>query len=181
MIGWAVKRRFIPAGAGNRRSRFGHWRDKTVHPRGRGEQVAPSARRISICGSSPRARGTVIPDPERRGLGRFIPAGAGNRCQDHKRAARPCGSSPRARGTGGGVFLVPFESRFIPAGAGNRTRNTILTKRTSVHPRGRGEQDAAECLLLRRLGSSPRARGTAGRTPGAAGQGRFIPAGAGNS
>ena len=71
--------RFIPAGAGNRHSKPKSLGTRTVHPRGRGEQLNSMAYSPATCGSSPRARGTDFisqpADPEHR----FIPAGAGNR------------------------------------------------------------------------------------------------------
>jgi len=111
--------RFIPAGAGNT-DRMGIATIlQTVHPRGRGEHVLPTVNIISICGSSPRARGTLRVAALERDFGRFIPAGAGNTLSPgdsatvlavHPRGrgehfgagnthGEPIGSSPRARGT----------------------------------------------------------------------------------
>ncbi len=133
--------RFIPAGAGNATSR--------------------SFSDISISGSSPLARGTLVEPYQQRPVQRFIPAGAGNAttCNLRSRTATvhprwrgerdlppprpPCmtGSSPLARGTLG----VSCSS----------------TRQTSVHPRWRGERCAPA--------AGPRDRP------------RFIPAGAGNA
>ncbi len=131
--------RFIPAGAGNSIKHGPSLNQRSVHPRGRGEQLMAHDRLDPERGSSPRARGTglhrrIFLDPQR-----FIPAGAGNSAGPssstpappvHPRGrgeqiccslvtVSPTGSSPRARGTGkpsGGQYDQP---RFIPAGAGN--------------------------------------------------------------
>ncbi len=72
------RRRFIPAGAGNRPGRPETLTDLAVHPRRRGEQIAMSIGHHMIAGSSPQARGTGE-RIEAVFLGRrFIPAGAGN-------------------------------------------------------------------------------------------------------
>ena len=52
-------RRFIPAGAGNTFPPALSASREAVHPRGRGEHCWAAAVRSGICGSSPRARGTL--------------------------------------------------------------------------------------------------------------------------
>ncbi len=193
--------RFIPAGAGNRGLTRMPRHIAPVHPRGRGEQSPPLWRCTTGSGSSPRARGTVQICFVTHCLLRFIPAGAGNRrpflaiacliavhprgrgeqCRLLQIVIFECGSSPRARGTGHGDSLVSDRDRFIPAGAGNRAAYGPAPAWTTVHPRGREEQDSAATKTTRKTGSSPRARGTDLQGDlGVAGQ-RFIPAGAGNS
>ena len=73
-----VVRRFIPASAGNTWPRRSNTRKTPVHPRERGEHEIDLGEIAGQHGSSPRARGTPIPDcpPDRRR--RFIPASAGN-------------------------------------------------------------------------------------------------------
>ncbi len=152
-------RRFIPAGAGNTELKFEIQKPNPVHPRGRGEHCSWMESGSHSCGSSPRARGTLVNplcDDERQ---RFIPAGAGNttwrRCRRLSSAVHPrgrgehfshllwytsrTGSSPRARGTRlmSGRALAPV--RFIPAGAGNTEQEPLLCSTRTVHPRGRGE------------------------------------------
>ena len=112
--------RFIPASAGNGRARLGSGRWGSVHPRERGERASRAAIRASRCGSSPRARGTVLHVGSRAVRLRFIPASAGNgvrqlfqgrlkpvhprergeRQYGVKQVTHQHGSSPRARGTG---------------------------------------------------------------------------------
>ena len=173
--------RFIPAGAGNTRGLCGGKREKSVHPRGRGEHQGPSANPDPKDGSSPRARGTPPAAVVHRVRIRFIPAGAGNtrssashpplstvhpRGRGEHRSAiirftTESGSSPRARGTRSHVERTRQSRRFIPAGAGNTRHRKARPRTAAVHPRGRGEHVGS------RMSSSATAR--------------FIPAGAGNT
>ena len=152
-------------------------------------------------GSSPLARGTLQLLHVAGVAGRFIPAGAGNtklgegdtaHWPVHPRwrgehsgrrvkLGKIAGSSPLARGT----RLVRLQrravKRFIPAGAGNTSRITRMSRRTSVHPRWRGEHSTFRCSTVLLIGSSPLARGTRHRSQRRALARRFIPAGAGNT
>ena len=131
--------RFIPAGAGNTLAVCALTLGVTVHPRWRGEHASSECMTGFPAGSSPLARGTLIPFLDDATIQRFIPAGAGNtkmesaRKQSHAvhprwrgehsgchcQALLCSGSSPLARGTPcrGPRSLVT--RRFIPAGAGN--------------------------------------------------------------
>ncbi len=193
--------RFIPAGAGNTRTRHARRAPTPVHPRGRGEHAAARVSPPAAPGSSPRARGTRHTECSNIRIRRFIPAGAGNtsrsRCGGCSRPVHPrgrgehdlkpdvddspLGSSPRARGTLTESALMAPSLRFIPAGAGNTRIVGTMTVFGSVHPRGRGEHMCPAHNGHWLHGSSPRARGTRldrVRRPGAD---RFIPAGAGNT
>ena len=193
--------RFIPAGAGNTLVSRSERVPRSVHPRGRGEHCSSVARTRSAAGSSPRARGTLLPVCWPAFPARFIPAGAGNtpaRAWNssapavHPRgrgehitgapgAGKSAGSSPRARGTRCGARGLPVHRRFIPAGAGNTTSPGRWRRRATVHPRGRGEHSMTIMVQALGHGSSPRARGTLSRL-GCEFRGvRFIPAGAGNT
>ena len=154
-----VRRRFIPAGAGNSNPITENGKTFAVHPRGGGELVLQGSERCSRGGSSPRGRGTLLGLRRVKVLRRFIPAGAGNSVAQmnvfplfavHPRGGgelwgwgcRPIahnGSSPRGRGThlcgGKGDEHV----RFIPAGAGNSVGDWIVGMFRPVHPRGGGE------------------------------------------
>ena len=91
------------------------------------------------------------------------------------------GSSPHARGTvtrPSGQFM---KWRFIPACAGNSGQGTWKRRWSPVHPRMRGEQNAAEYRTECHHGSSPHARGTAHTHDHDDAIDRFIPACAGNS
>ena len=152
--------RFIPAGAGNSAIKSMGQEEKSVHPRGCGEQ-----NRRRLCGdgdrgSSPRVRGTEHPRNVGRARRRFFPAGAGNSpkhaFREAKRTVHPrgcgeqlgrptrprswSGSSPRVRGTDGRPRPWPKRQRFIPAGAGNRQGLPRRGAPRPVHPRGCGEQ-----------------------------------------
>ena len=192
--------RFIPAGAGNSSGGYHLYSNRTVHPRGCGEQVPREFKSQQAAGSSPRVRGTDL----RRGPGqlvlRFIPAGAGNRPQSAPRTdrgsvhPRGCGeqfrrvsplfksngSSPRVRGTGSSGVQEPAGGRFIPAGAGNRKSPWAISSGHSVHPRGCGEQGHPCADEIEHAGSSPRVRGTVPAGITSIQIERFIPAGAGN-
>ncbi len=136
------RQRFIPAGAGNTPSSSSLALRPPVHPRGRGEHgMVPGCCGL-VDGSSPRARGTQIPDTRTRPRTRFIPAGAGNTMPgstsmsaisvhprgrgEHGiascRLTPTIGSSPRARGTRQHPYRRSDRGRFIPAGAGNTVR-----------------------------------------------------------
>ena len=71
-------RRFIPACAGNTRRTEVSRRDYAVHPRVCGEHRLRPRAMVSLDGSSPRVRGTLLRGLAIRLLGRFIPACAGN-------------------------------------------------------------------------------------------------------
>ena len=196
-----LRRRFIPAHAGNRELVAGQAHEIAVHPRARGEQARHCARVDEIEGSSPRTRGTG----QRLGLPlrrpRFIPAHAGNSRSTfvaaraiavHPRArgeqahvgqlgTTALGSSPRTRGTGICQSFPARCRRFIPAHAGNSRSSTPSPALPAVHPRARGEQFWPFSPEAVSGGSSPRTRGTVDPLRPAALQHRFIPAHAGNS
>ncbi len=60
IISRVIYNRFIPAIAGNTRTRRPGGRSIPVHPRDRGEHWKHTAFRTSIIGSSPRSRGTLV-------------------------------------------------------------------------------------------------------------------------
>ena len=173
-------RRFIPACAGNTTCAASDGSLNSVHPRVRGEHGSGELRGALLGGSSPRARGTRRRPRRLRRSRRFIPACAGNthpsglaftppsvhpRVRGEHFMSLPSdentvGSSPRARGTRLRRPTCARTGRFIPACAGNTWRLFRRWSRRSVHPRVRGEHNAASSIALRNAGSSPRARGT---------------------
>ena len=193
--------RFIPAGAGNTRTRSMTDCATSVHPRRRGEHSDSTHREPIFAGSSPQARGTHSPPIRRSGRKRFIPAGAGNtvivtstiwietvhprRRGEHTALAMPItwynGSSPQARGTLPRRRSRSQDSRFIPAGAGNTFDVPPGDITSWVHPRRRGEHRRALHQRRAERGSSPQARGTPGPPSPDLTSLRFIPAGAGNT
>ncbi len=91
------------------------------------------------------------------------------------------GSSPLARGTLNFQMRPHSINRFIPAGAGNTCARWLRGLRRSVHPRWRGEHLKSRQIGATFYGSSPLARGTPLHCVVEAVNGRFIPAGAGNT
>ena len=152
-------RRFIPARAGNTRSRSRRSGPKPVHPRSRGEHLAVKSRENPQTGSSPLARGTRRGRHRLDSRGRFIPARAGNTACPRTAPPRPpvhprsrgehmsgalvanvrIGSSPLARGTQARGARRQALGRFIPARAGNTATWASSATRGTVHPRSRGE------------------------------------------
>ena len=153
--------RFIPACAGNSRSRRTTPTTTTVHPRVCGELFWCGEQVLVGDGSSPRVRGTRSHAAAHRFARRFIPACAGNSVVAPSRSRSMPGSSPRVRGT----RLIPWSCRSQP----------------SVHPRVCGELAPPSCPFCSLCGSSPRVRGTLFGLVALAGIQRFIPACAGNS
>ena len=131
--------RLIPARAGNTcsctRGRNGSW----AHPRSRGEHNNDQAIITKLAGSSPLARGTLIPGGYALPGGGLIPARAGNTSPRlHRRTTfgahprsrgehvlqrpgrlRRGGSSPLARGTPRDNSTEALKIGLIPARAGN--------------------------------------------------------------
>ena len=166
-----------------------------------GERGRSSRETETLCGSSPRVRGTRSGESCCGSCNRFIPACAGNASSAsfslRSIAVHPrvCGerlnprvidgirggSSPRVRGTLLAQPLLQSRHRFIPACAGNAIWLCILISMQSVHPRVCGERDHFVDLRWAQSGSSPRVRGTPFRHILACYWIRFIPACAGNA
>ncbi len=193
--------RFIPACAGNTADLDVKDGAYAVHPRMRGEHPRALRPVEGLPGSSPHARGTLGVLLGTLALRRFIPACARNTSRgsspcrgppvhprmrgEHAigqwRLARYRGSSPHARGTRHAHHPNRDHRRFIPACAGNTSAAMDTTKRTSVHPRMRGEHRRRPIWCRSASGSSPHARGTRVVLPQGIEDQRFIPACAGNT
>ena len=76
--GAVVAGRFIPALAGNTFYLYMVSLGDPVHPRARGEHFQVTKATVCRAGSSPRSRGTLVPEPDIAVYLRFIPALAGN-------------------------------------------------------------------------------------------------------
>jgi len=152
-------------------------------PQPRGWTPTGIARRSSrrpVCGSSPRGRGTRLPDDLGARPPRFIPAWAGNTRPrqvdarstsvhprvggEHWASLRRSwsinGSSPRGRGTPHLLDRHVSHRRFIPAWAGNTAHVGSSDRLSTVHPRVGGEHLHRPSEIDERTGSSPRGRGT---------------------
>ena len=150
------------------------------HPRVCGEHCFSVNGLISVPGSSPRMRGTLVSTVNPRLNHGIIPAYAGNTdssgrrrtsgrdhprvCGEHQstftRAENNAGSSPRMRGTrsGGGQFA--YQRGIIPAYAGNTGLSALRATAAEDHPRVCGEHYDKVKDLATSQGSSPRMRGT---------------------
>ena len=170
----------IPAYAGNTVSLSKNEDTPWDHPRVCGEHVSVRTAPSTNTGSSPRMRGTPeLQRHHRRNFG-IIPAYAGNTrvpaCQHHSVEDHPrvCGehndtirhvgliqgSSPRMRGTLPDFNAPDGITGIIPAYAGNTSSKPKTPTSTRDHPRVCGEHQRRAVLVLLRLGSSPRMRGT---------------------
>ena len=156
--------RFIPACAGNTACSICAYTDRSVHPRVRGEHNEYADGRTYEDGSSPRARGTHAPSAACRSRGAVNPRVRGEHAHVPSPRSTLVGSSPRARGTLRQGEGGRQRGRFIPACAGNTARARARTTPPPVHPRVRGEHKRYLDEMPGVSGSSPRARGTPGRS-----------------
>ena len=189
----------IPAGAGLTRGRLvqdSRWWD---HPRGCGAHSPPHFFTVTIRGSSPRVRGSRVPELVTDDVGGIIPAGAGltrrmfpalcmrrdhpRGCGAHFPAPRQgchiSGSSPRVRGSHNRRTTRSSGHGIIPAGAGLTTSSTSASAAPRDHPRGCGAHPQTTCERWDLQGSSPRVRGSRIDNAHAEARRGIIPAGAG--
>ncbi|APH59716.1 Hypothetical protein GbCGDNIH7_1372 [Granulibacter bethesdensis] len=109
------------------------------------------------------------------------PSAGGEHFNELQSFGENTGSSPRRRGTHISSLACSYNIRFIPAQAGNTCQRTADTKLSPVHPRAGGEHDPLRDSPVRRVGSSPRRRGTHSLPLMWHQISRFIPAQAGNT
>ena len=149
------------------------------HPRIRGEHVPVSVTPVSRCGSSPHTRGAPACAISARRRSRIIPAYAGSTVEelrqsegfgDHPRIrgehntsrradARRSGSSPHTRGAQTDGHRRATAGRIIPAYAGSTRIRPSRARKTSDHPRIRGEHSSTMTRTRSSCGSSPHTRG----------------------
>ena len=169
------------------------------HPRSRGVYPPRRPSRHSGMGSSPLARGLLLPP---HGMGReewIIPARAGFTSfryarvegeQDHPRSRGvykntdvtgkvPVGSSPLARGLPLYPYVMATRDRIIPARAGFTWGLLPCCRSTRDHPRSRGVYSNSTSASGWGFGSSPLARGLPPGWEAGVGEVRIIPARAG--
>ena len=134
-----LRRRFIPACAGNSCTRASRARRGPVHPRVCGElELTVDSNRQPI-GSSPRVRGTPGVRCGVRAASLVHPRVCGELLGHPRFPARQDGSSPRVRGTRVRVHGIANLGRFIPACAGNSRADHAWPQARTVHPRVCGE------------------------------------------
>ena len=185
-MGRGCQDRIIPARAGFTFRWHGPVSRAQDHPRSRGVYSNLSPSRRSVTGSSPLARGLLLPLEIRVWDGGIIPARAGftgvgniqvEHFRDHPRSRgvyapwariplRHVGSSPLARGLQHWQQVVVGQARIIPARAGFTRGDRGQVSVLGDHPRSRGVYVVFEGHFTADRGSSPLARGlTQGRPP----------------
>ena len=173
--------RIIPADARSTTTGYTICLASWDHPRGCGEHVDGCGVVGSQAGSSPRMRGALaLGGPEHPNEG-IIPADAGSTSwprggrsstRDHPRG---CGEH---QGCPAGSRL---DERIIPADAGSTVSARGQRSGNADHPRGCGEHGAAQGILWRLVGSSPRMRGAPHPTARMLLRSGIIPADAGST
>ena len=173
----------------------------TDHPRACGANSPVRVDSAVSAGSSPRVRGKRLKAIALALIGRIIPARAGQTrgsrvsrvlCSDHPRACGAnssrslfrsfeLGSSPRVRGKPCRCSVRWPVGRIIPARAGQTSTQKCTTVAWSDHPRACGANGSVSCVRSWETGSSPRVRGKPQHRVYAHGDGRIIPARAGQT
>ena len=151
-------KRIIPARAGFTFAFASAWHTSRDHPRSRGVYFDTFPVDLGFGGSSPLARGLLLPGRILRLMSGIIPARAGFTdgwgvdiacLSDHPRSrgvySRPpsprrtrSGSSPLARGLRPSRHAPPIVGRIIPARAGFTPGSCSVLVRAGDHPRSRG-------------------------------------------
>ena len=193
--------RIIPARAGQTAAHVYDIRKGADHPRACGaNDVSPRDGGASD-GSSPRVRGKLEHAVGDTAQIRIIPARAGQTSgwrgsrrfrPDHPRAcgandamlrliSRPLGSSPRVRGKHHRYARLRVHERIIPARAGQTSQPLRPLGFRPDHPRACGANICSPLATASSAGSSPRVRGKPGDAGHRLGDGRIIPARAGQT
>ena len=119
--------RLIPAHAGKTRGEHGRCRAAQAHPRSRGENVSPSARRAVARGSSPLTRGKRRLTRSELAHARLIPAHAGKTPGTLLYWGNPA-AHPRSRGEN----VAGGEREALGAGSSPLTRGKHIPPSRSV-------------------------------------------------
>ena len=118
--GGGVHRGIIPARAGFTTACGGHARWRADHPRSRGVYLSRPHRTQGANGSSPLARGLLIPAGAPPGVPRIIPARAGF-TRRRLPAVRHPGDHPRSRG----VYVHTINDTYIEEGSSPLARGLL--------------------------------------------------------
>ena len=193
--------RFTPTGVGTTAIRTRAAARRSVHPHGRGDNVASLSTDGGRTGSPPRAWGQPPAPPPGAPACRFTPTGVGTTpgsssgrsrmpVHPHGRgdnlhppppAPGLIGSPPRAWGQQARLRAARLPTRFTPTGVGTtQTRGWGSGGRT-VHPHGRGDNLIGTVVVFSRCGSPPRAWGQQHRGARAGATARFTPTGVGTT
>ena len=193
--------RLIPAHAGKTLCPYQLCWSSRAHPRSRGENTPPLPALTSEKGSSPLTRGKHVRRSDRRDRRRLIPAHAG-KTTNARQVSPSTRAHPRSRGEnaaiaamtrtmGGSSPLTRGKRRvhgvterfvgLIPAHAGKTRLGTKRARRSTAHPRSRGENLPASWSMLVPPGSSPLTRGKHRKISGRDTRVRLIPAHAGKT
>ena len=191
--------RFTPTGVGTIAASTPILPRPSVHPHGRGDNVAGEQRQRRETGSPPRAWGQLPRPSSALSLRRFTPTGVGtmrstgyclssSAVHPHGRGDNQLrssidvaanGSPPRAWGQ---CALPPqneLPARFTPTGVGTMWRGRSRRDASAVHPHGRGDNGLATKDGKSKFGSPPRAWGQFRDIAQKRGSARFTPTGVG--
>jgi len=162
--------------------------------------MTPAARRRRPrCGSPPRAWGQYHPALDGRTSRRFTPTGVGtidrrgryhsgaavhphgrgDNCDVDDSLAAHTGSPPRAWGQYIQAAVTAADVRFTPTGVGTMKAGLPRGLPTTVHPHGRGDNNANDAANVQPNGSPPRAWGQLRSTTEITVIERFTPTGVG--
>src|SRR5579875_1773430 len=133
--------------------------NQAVHPRVRGDNDNQRAMRRIIRRFTPACAGTTPRLTDALRLRAVHPRVRGDNSRGRRGAAPGYGSPPRARGQRVREYGELRHRRFTPACAGTTCFQAPEAFRQPVHPRVRGDNQAARCNGRVERGSPPRARG----------------------
>ena len=174
-----ARRGLIPARAGTTHVIADPFAGSGAHPRSRGDHSRHWSVPACTAGSSPLARGPLIPRAQVQTNPGLIPARAGTThpaCRrSNARRAHPrsrgdhassvlklnghSGSSPLARGPQRRMGICKHGRGLIPARAGTTYRKSVQSATMWAHPRSRGDHGPVKNIAGGGAGSSPLARG----------------------
>ncbi|RYQ51536.1 hypothetical protein PG1604B_1278 [Bifidobacterium pseudolongum subsp. pseudolongum] len=180
----SVRRRIIPAHAGQTRNRHGRNSTKTDHPRTCGANGSGRACNAPFAGSSPHMRGkrprAASHAPTQRPRTDH-PRTCGANGKPATATREGYGSSPHMRGKPAVLRSERGAQRIIPAHAGQTPWGMARRSGTSDHPRTCGANSGAGLWFSQDSGSSPHMRGKLTVLSPSLARQRIIPAHAGQT